>query len=148
MKLLKMKKEELEQLSYPKIAELYLKESKEKLSTAELFKEVCNLLDLSEEEYTNKIADFFETLTTSKEFILLNDGKWDLKENHSVKIDIDEIYSEKDETIDEVIEDEAEDHDVYEIEEDNYDSETTDDNYDEDLEELSIVDESELLSDE
>ena len=99
MKLNKMKKEDLEQLSYGKIAELYLKENKQTLTTAELFKEVCNLLELPEEEYQNKIGDFFETLTTSKEFILLSDGKWDLKSNHTVKIDIDEIYEEKDDDV-------------------------------------------------
>ena len=106
MKLNKMKKEDLEQLSYGKIAELYLKENKQTLTTAELFKEVCNLLELPEEEYQNKIGDFFETLTTSKEFILLSDGKWDLKSNHTVKIDIDEIYEEKD---DDVYEDTSDD---------------------------------------
>ena len=42
----KMTKEELELLSYTKIAELYLKEKKTTLSTAELFKEACNSVGL------------------------------------------------------------------------------------------------------
>ena len=91
-----MSKESLEMLSYAKIAELYLKENKKPMNTADLFKEVCKLLDLSDEEYQERIADFFESLTTSKEFILLSDGNWDLKINHSVKIDIDDIYEESD----------------------------------------------------
>ena len=83
-----MSKEQLELLSYTKIAEMYLKENKKTMNTADLFREVCKLLDLDEREYEDKIADFFESLTTSKEFILLNDGNWDLRTNHSVKIDM------------------------------------------------------------
>lgn len=143
MKLYKMKKEDLEQLSYGKIAELYLKENKQTLTTAELFKEVCNLLELPEEEYQNKIGDFFETLTTSKEFILLSDGKWDLKSNHTVKIDIDEIYEEKD---DDVYEDTSDDESsIVPEEEDGEDYEGTNDaDYDDELGDLSIVTEDEL----
>lgn len=143
MKLNKMKKEDLEQLSYGKIAELYLKENKETLTTADLFKEVCNLLELPEEEYQNKIGDFFETLTTSKEFILLNDGKWDLKSNHTVKIDIDEIYEEKDDDIYEDITDNDNDIEPEEEETDDYEG-TPDTDYDDELGDLSIVTEDEL----
>lgn len=142
MKLSKMKKEDLELLSYSKIAELYLKEHKEKLNTADLFREVCNLLSLNEEEYQGKIADFFEALTTSKEFILLKDGTWDLKENHTVKIDIDEIYEEKeDDEIEETVSEDDE-----ETIEDNYDSNEED--YDEDLNDLSIISEDDIIDEE
>ena len=90
-----MSKEQLELLSYTKIAEMYLKENKKTMNTADLFREVCKLLDLDEREYEDKIADFFESLTTSKEFILLNDGNWDLRTNHSVKIDMGDIYEDR-----------------------------------------------------
>ena len=85
MKLSKMKKEDLELLSYTNIAKLYLEEKKTTMNTADLFKEVCKLLELTEKDYQNKIADFFQSLTTSKEFVLLDDGKWDLKSNHKAK---------------------------------------------------------------
>ena len=136
----KMSKDELELLSYTKIAELYLKENKKTMNTAELFKEICNLLQLSEVDYQEKIADFFQSLTTSKEFILLNDGKWDLKSNHSVKIDINDIYEEAEEETEEdseVREDEDE-------EEENYDSSLEDDYSDDDLSDLTILDDSEM----
>ncbi len=136
----KMSKDELELLSYTKIAELYLKENKKTMNTAELFKEICNLLQLSEVEYQEKIADFFQSLTTSKEFILLNDGKWDLKSNHSVKVDINDIYEEADEETEEeseVREDEYE-------EEENYDTSLEDDYSDDDLSDLTILDDSEM----
>lgn len=140
----KMTKEELELLSYTKIAELYLKENKKTLSTADLFKEVCNLLDLGEIEYQNQLTDFFQSLTTSKEFILLNDGKWDLKSNHSIKVNIDDIYEEKDEEIgeddnDNGIPDDLENEEYDSPIEDDYDDDTS-----EDLADLTIIDDNEL----
>ena len=140
----KMTKEELELLSYTKIAELYLKEKKTTLSTADLFKEVCNLLNLSEIEYQNQLADFFQSLTTSKEFILLNDGKWDLRANHSIKLNIDDIYEEKDEEIgddenDNGIPDDLENEEYDSPIEDDYDDDTT-----EDLGDLTILNDDEI----
>lgn len=138
-------REELELLSYTKIAELYLKENKKTMNTAELFREVCRLLELGDDEYQDKIADFFESLTTSKDFILLNDGNWDLKVNHSVKIDMDDIYEEAD-TEEEISDDEdseLSDEDNYE--DDSYETELSDDDIaDEDFSDLTIVDEDEL----
>ena len=143
----KMSKENLEMLSYAKIAELYLKENKKPMNTADLFKEVCKLLELSDSEYQERIGDFFESLTTSKEFILLNDGNWDLRINHSVKIDIDDIYGETDSEEDEN-EDGYDDENM--SEEDNYDDDYTDssddDILDDDYADLNIVDDEELDS--
>lgn len=143
----KMSKENLEMLSYAKIAELYLKENKKPMNTADLFKEVCKLLELSDSEYQERIGDFFESLTTSKEFILLNDGNWDLRINHSVKIDIDDIYEETDSEEDEN-EDGYDDENM--SEEDNYDDDYTDnsddDILDDDYADLNIVDDEELDS--
>ena len=145
----KMSKENLEMLSYAKIAELYLKENKKPMNTADLFKEVCKLLELSDEEYQERIGDFFESLTTSKEFILLNDGNWDLRTNHSVKIDMGDIYDESD-SDEEITEDEEDDIEISEednYEDDSYDKDIDDDDLvDDDYSDLSIVDEDELDS--
>lgn len=146
MKLSKMPKEELELLSYTKIAELYLKENKTQMNTADLFKEVCNLLGLSESVYQNQIADFFQSLTTSKEFILLNNGKWDLKINHSVKVDMDDIYEDKleDEELDD-FDDEEEESDEEVDKYNSLDNEDDDDfDTDDELNDLTIVSEDEL----
>ena len=135
MKLSKMTKEELEQLSYTNIAKLYLEENKTTMNTADLFRQVCTLLELSESEYQAKIADFFQSLTTSKEFILLADGKWDLKSNHKVKIDMDELYEDKDdeEEFDDTLEDEEP------AEEDEFNSIDDEEEYaEEDLSDLTI----------
>ena len=144
MKLSKMKKEDIELLSYTNIAKLFLEENKTTMNTAELFKQVCNLLELSENEYQDKIADFFQTLTTSKEFILLEDGKWDLKINHKVKIDMDELYEEKDED-----EDYESDIEAEETIEDDYNSIDDEEEYaEDDLSDLTILTEEELDSEE
>ena len=115
------------------------------MNTASLFKEVCKLLELSDSEYQERIGDFFESLTTSKEFILLNDGNWDLRANHSVKIDIDDIYEEVDSDEEDT---EGFDDDDEMSEEDNYDDDYTDnsddDILDDDYADLSIVDDEEL----
>ena len=141
MKLSKMKKEDLELLSYTSIAKLYLEENKTTMNTADLFKEVCKLLELSDRVYQDKIADFFQSLTTSKDFILLDDGKWDLKGNHkSKKIDIDDLYEEKEE-------DETDDYDDLDEsnEEDEYNSIDDEEEYaEDDLSDLTIMNEDEL----
>lgn len=144
MVLSKMNKEEIELLSYTEIAKLYLEENKKTLNTAELFKEVCDLLSLSEAEYSEKITDFFQSLTTSKDFILLNDGKWDLKSKHSVKVVMDELYEES--ADDEEYEGEPEDEMT---EEDEFNSIDDEEDYaDDDLSDLTILTEDELDSEE
>lgn len=145
MKLNNIPKSELELLSYTEIAKMYLSENKTTKNTADLFKEVCKLVELSDEEYVDKIADFFESLTTSKEFILLEDGTWDLKSNHKVKVviediedeDVSEDQEENEEEIDDT-EEEAEIDDM--IDDDSY----IDDDTDDDLADLTIVDDEEL----
>ncbi|MCI6847758.1 MAG: DNA-directed RNA polymerase subunit delta [Erysipelotrichaceae bacterium] len=142
MKLSKMKKDDIELLSYTNIAKLYLEENKTTMTTADLFKEVCKLLELSDSEYQDKIADFFQSLTTSKEFILLNDGKWDLKSNHKVKIVMDDLYEEKDEDDEDISLDDEE-----LAEEDEYNSIDDEEEYaEEDLADLTILNEDELDS--
>jgi len=139
MKLTKMTKEELELLSYTTIAKLYLEENKITMNTADLFKEICKLLSMSDREYQDKIADFFQSLTTSKEFILLPDGKWDLKSHHKIKIDMDEIYEDKEEDEEYTEEDNTED------DNDEYNSIDDEEEYaEEDLGDLTILNEEEL----
>ena len=141
----KLSKEELELLSYAKIAEMYLKENKKTMSTADLFREVCRLLGLDDNEYQVRIADFFESLTTSKDFILLSDGNWDLRANHSVKIDMNDIYGDSD-AEDDVEEEDNDNNDLSEEDnyEDDYNENAEADIIDDDYSDLTIVDEDEL----
>ena len=146
MKLNQIPIQELELLPYTQIAKMYLEENKTTKNTAELFREVCNLLKLSDDEYVDSIADFFESLTTSKEFILLEDGTWDLKSNHKVKVIIEDIEDETDEeeseedNLDDLEEQDTLDDEIDIVDDDGF----IDDDADDDLAELTIVDDDEL----
>ena len=147
MSIKKMKKEELELLSNKDIAYLILEESKRKLNTADLFKKIINLLELPESTFEKKIADFYTALATDKRFILLDNGKWDLRSNHTSDkvIKITDEEDEEDEEIES--EDDMDKQEDDELDEDNFDD-TEDDDYDDDtneeLKDLVIIDEDEL----
>ena len=139
-----MKKEELELLSNKDIAYMILEESKRKLNTADLFKKIMKLLGLPDSVFENKIADFYTSLSTDKRFILLENGKWDLRINHTsdkiVKVS-EEDDDDEEEDSEEVEEKEEE------IEEDSYDDkddEDFDEDTNEELKDLVIIDEDEL----
>ena len=145
MKIEKMKKEELEVLSYTDLTEMILKENKKAMKTADIFKKICNLLELTEEDYSNKIGDFYTSMTTDKRFILLENAEWDLKDNHKVEINLDE-----DDEDDEYVEEEEIEEDAEEVDEDNS-VDITDDEVDlddeDDMEDLTIVTGDELDDD-
>ena len=140
MKLSQIKKEELELYSYTDLAEMILKESKKSLNTVTIFKKICKLLGLSEDEYENKISDFYTAMTTDKNFVLLENGNWDLRDHHPVQtlaLDDEELEEEIEEELEEEIEEELEESldDV------------SDDDDDLDDEELTIISEEELEED-
>lgn len=137
MKLKDLKLEELELMSYDDIAHMILKENGKKMKIQTLFKKVCNLLNLSEIEFESKIADFFELLSTDKRFIMLPQGYWDLRINHTQKI----IIEDDDEdividTVEEEPEEESEDAIFYE-------SDSDDDDSDDELQDLVVIDPTE-----
>ena len=145
MKVDKMKKEDLELMSYNDIANLILEENTKK-TTAELFKKICDLLGLGQKTYENKIGSFYTSLTKDKRFLLLEDGLWDLKKNHSVKVlKIDEVLEDMEE-LEEIEPDETEEYDDEEEKDIIYDENSEDDIDDEldDYKNLVIVDEEDL----
>ena len=73
MKLSKMKKEELELLSYTNIAKLYLEENKVTLSTADLFKEICKLFSCQKNEEDKETGPLLKTNTFGEEDANAND---------------------------------------------------------------------------
>lgn len=139
MKLNDISKEELEIMNYDDIAYVILNEEKTKMKINVLFKKVCDALNLSENEYEEKIADFFELLTTDKRFIMLEDGSWDLKELHNTKVIIDD---EEDEGLMTDLEEEEEENTLEEESEEDifYDQDSDDDIPDDDLDDLVVID--------
>lgn len=145
MSIRKKKLEELELMSYTDIAYEIIKEDKKKYDTKKLFKEVCKLLELDDDTFAEQIGDFFTALTTDGRFILIDSKSWDLKENHKVKIVVDDGDEEDIELEDTEESDDEEAGDNEDVEDD-YSDEAVDDskNDSDDMEDLTIVDEEDI----
>lgn len=142
MKIKDLTKAELEAMSYDDIALMILTETGRQMKINELFKEICALVGLSDDEFMEKLPAFFDVLTNDHRFIMLENGLWDLKTKHSTKVVIDNDEEEIDEDIEEI------DEDIEEIEEekDIYADDDLDDDLDtddDDLKDLVIIDEDE-----
>ena len=142
MNLKNMTKEEIEALSYTDLTCILLTENKKPMSTADIFKKICELLDYSESEYSEKIGDFYTSLTIDKRFVMLDDAKWDLRQNHAIEIkhedDEEELEEEQDEDLEEETEEEENDDSIdTPIEDDDID-------VDDDFDDLSVLPDEEL----
>lgn len=140
---------DLELMSYTDIAYEIIKEDKKQYNTPNLFREVCNLLELSEAEFEAKIGDFFTALTTDKRFILIDSVNWDLKENHVVKVVVDEGEEEMESDEEEDVEDSSEEDEEIQTEddldEDDYSEDALDDDIeDQGMEDLTIIDDDDI----
>ncbi len=140
----KLTKEELELMSYNDIANILLKENKEQ-STLEIFTTIVEMLELPKSVLENKIGEFYTALTNDKRFILLENGNWDLRQNHKIKnLTLEDDLEDYDEDL--------EDYDDIEVEKEPEEefAEEQDDNITDVTEEyknLVIVDEEELNQD-
>ena len=143
MSIRKKKLEELELMSYTDIAYEIIKEDKKKYDTKKLFNEVCKLLELDEDTFVEQIGDFFTALTTDGRFIFIDSKTWDLKENHKVKVVVDDGDEEEIEIDETESDDNSEENDDIE---DDYSDEAVDDSKEDedDLDDLTIVDEDDL----
>lgn len=142
---MKFKKEELENLSHIDIAYNIIKGEKKQFTTIDLLKQILNLLELDENEFENLIGDFYTSLNLDKRFILI-DKKWDLTENHAVKMVVDD---EADDDLDEFEEMDEEYEESQEIEDeavldDAEVLEDVDDDLDDEMEDLTILSEEEM----
>ncbi len=148
MKLKGYTKEELEAMSYTEIAEIILNEKGSSMKIVDIFKKICKVLDMSDAEVEAKVADFFELISTDKNFIVLEKGFCDLRKKHTPKV----VIEEDDE---EVIEPETIDEDETEPEEEDseedifYDNSSDKDDVEDNDDELSdfiVVDEEEEVN--
>ena len=141
MSIKNMTKDELELLSNKDITNLLLEE-KGKQTTPDLFKKIIKLLELPESTFDNKIGDYYTSLTTDKRFILLEDGKWDLRSRHTsdkvIKIDDEDEEEDMEEETEEIIEEETDNYDSIDNDEDDIDTD------DDDLKDLVVLDEDEM----
>ena len=145
MKLKNMSQEELQLLSYTDLTYKILKEEKKTLNTPTIFRKICDLLGYSDEEYAEKIGDYYTSLTIDKRFVMLENGEWDIRDNHVLNIsleddDEEELASEEEEEseYDENIEETEEDIDEV------IDDDELDDDVEEDIDDLAVFDEEEI----
>ncbi len=146
MKLSEMRPNELELMSYADLTYAILKEGKKPMTTAAIFHKICDLLEYSEDEFASKIGDYYTSLTLDKRFVLLDNNEWDIRDNHSIKIELDDEEEEEEE-----IEEEEEEEEVEEEVEDSdtiYDDENDITDDDDDMDDLSILSDEEELSEE
>ena len=137
----KLTAEQKETLSYDDVAHMVLQAYEKKMKIQDLFKYVIKAMGLPEAEFTNGIGDFFELLLTDKRFIMLENGFWDLKINHSTRIILPEDEDDEIEIISETDKEEDLEEDDKEI---NYDEDKVEDDEKEDgLEDLVIITEDE-----
>lgn len=149
MKLKQMPLEEIRILPYTDLTYMILKENKKPMTTPEIFKEISNLLGYSEEDYANKIGDYYTSISLDKRFLMLDSGEWDVRDHHSIDLNVEEEVSD-DESIDDIIEEDTMEDETSEEELDDVETPIEDDDImddDTDLSDLNIVideDEEEL----
>lgn len=141
MKFKTINKEDLETMSFDDIAYVILKEKNKKMKVSDIFRIICDELNLGDATFEAQIGDFFALISTEKRFIQLEKGYIDLRENHTSEINISDIEDELDEDINEDLVDENNEDD--ENNDNYYDDidDMDDDESDDDLKDLVIVDE-------
>lgn len=150
MNLKKMTKDELEKLSHLDIAYLIIKNDKKVYNTVDLLKKVCKLLDC-DDDFEDLVGDFYTSLNLDKRFLIIN-GKWDLTENHAVKMIVDDEVDD-DEDIESYEDMDDEDEELTEIEDeavldDAEALEDVEDDLDDEMEDLTILSEEEMEEEE
>ncbi|MEK5325932.1 DNA-directed RNA polymerase subunit delta [Aeribacillus sp. FSL M8-0254] len=79
MSLTQYSQEQLKEMSMVDIAYLILSEKRQAIPFEELMKEVSSLLGLSEEEATERIAQFYTDLNIDGKFICIGENSWGIK---------------------------------------------------------------------
>ena len=112
---------------------MILKEAGSKMKINDLFKKVCEILDLDDNVFETQIAAFFELISTEKRFLMLENGFWDLRENHIQKVVIDDD-EEEDMFIETSDDEEEEEEEIFD------DNSEDDDIMEDDLKDLAVID--------
>ena len=144
MSIKNLTKEDIDTLSYEELAYLIIQDKHSKRKLIDIFKKICELKNMNEKEFEDKIADFYDLISTNKEFLVLEKGYCDLRKNHTPNVIIDDEDDVDTEEIEENIED-----DVEETEEDiYYDNSSDEDDVDTDdeLSDFIVVDEDDETS--
>ncbi len=69
------------------------------VSFSELYDDVCNKLEFTDEEKKNNISRFYTNLSLDGRFVTLGNNMWDLRKNQTydkVRIDMNDVYNDID----------------------------------------------------
>ncbi len=146
MNLKKMTRDDFEKMSHLDIAYNIIKSEKKTYKTVDLLKKICKLLEYEENAFENLIGEFYTSLNLDKRFILI-DGNWDLTENHSVKIVVEDEVDDDLDTYEDMDEEEGEIEDEAVLD-DTEALEDVEDDLDDEMEDLTILTEEELEEEE
>lgn len=80
MKLKKLSKEELKELSFIEIAQHIFEERREAIAFKDLVDEIASFLDLSEDELRSRMVQFYTDLNVNGSFISLGENRWGLRD--------------------------------------------------------------------
>lgn len=135
----KLSIEEAKDMSYKDLAYLVIEE-KGAMKIADIFKIIIDKIDGSDEDFQNKIGDFYTKVSTDKRFIII-DGELDLRENHGSD-KVKKAIDDDDDDIDDILEEEEslDDDDHFS----KYDLQDDDDYEEDDLKDLVIIDDDEI----
>ncbi|MBW8350005.1 DNA-directed RNA polymerase subunit delta [Bacillus sp. IITD106] len=80
MNILQLSKEERKEMSFIEIAQHIFEEKKEAISFKDLVDEIANYLELSEQEKTTRMLQFYTDLNVDGRFLSLGENRWGLRE--------------------------------------------------------------------
>lgn len=142
MNLKKMTSDDFEKMSHLDIAYNIIKSEKKTYKTVDLLKKICELLNYEENKFEDLIGEFYTSLNLDKRFILI-DGNWDLTENHSVKMVVEDEVDDDLESYEDMDEEEGEIEDEAVLD-DTEVLEDVEDDLDDEMDDLTILTEEEL----
>lgn len=136
----KYTKEELKEMALIDVAHEIMNGGKTPYAFNELMNEVAKLVELSEEEVNEKIAQFYTDVNIDGRFISLGDNRWGLRLWYPVdksEEDVVTVTKPKKKKAKKVVDDDFDDFDSLDEDEDDFDD------FDADLEDEELLDEDE-----
>lgn len=80
LNLLQLSKEELKEMSFIEIAQHIFEEKREAILFKDLVEEIANYLELTEQEKTQRMLQFYTDLNVDGRFLTLGENRWGLRE--------------------------------------------------------------------
>ena len=85
--------------------------SDKSLAFSDILNQVAKSLDMSEEDVRSKMSQFYTNLSVDGRFVCCTDNHWEVRERvpfDQVHIDMNDAYNEKDDSDDDIAEDDIE----------------------------------------